>query len=90
MAGAGFGRGMALIALGEHDPLRQPLQAAAIILAIFAEQIGGKLIDADCDDQLRRAGGCRRGRRLCRNRHGGGQQQGGGDMFQHFLYLLQP
>ena len=83
MAGAGFGCGMALIALGEHDPLRQPLQAAAIILAIFAEQVGGKLVDRYGDDQLG-------WRRLGRGRDRGGEQQSCGDFSQHLLYLLQP
>ena len=65
MAGAGFGRGMRLIARGKHHARCQPREAASEMLAILAEQIGGKLIDRYRDDQLGR--GCR-GKRSRRHR----------------------
>ena len=58
MAGAGFGRGVALIAGGEYGALRQPLEPAGEMRAILGEEIRGELIDRDCDDQLRLWRGC--------------------------------
>ena len=53
MAGARFGRGVALIARGEDDAGQQAFEAAGKMIAIFGEQIGGELIDRDRDDQFR-------------------------------------
>ena len=57
MAGAGLGRVVALIAVGEDHALGQALEAAVEMLAILGEQVGRELIDRDGDDQLRRFGG---------------------------------
>jgi hypothetical protein len=51
---------MALVAVVEHHPRPgQALEPASELPAIFVEQIGGKLIDRNGDDQL---GGRRNGR----------------------------
>ena len=63
MAGAGFGRGVRLIAGGEDDAQLQPPQAAGEILAILGEQVGGELIDRNGDDQPRPGRRLRLGRK---------------------------
>ncbi len=45
MAGAGLGRGMALIARWEHCARQQPREALGVARAIFGEEIGRELVD---------------------------------------------
>ncbi len=85
MAGAGFGRGMALIATRECSALAQPLEAAFIIGPIFAEEIGGKLIDRDGDDQPGRRGGTRWHCRLGKRGQGCQQQEGMNHFPEHLF-----
>ena len=67
MTRTGLGRGMALIAVGEGDAAGEASDAAAQAIPIMREQVRGKLIDDDGDDQFGTGG---------RNRRGGGQQGG--------------
>ncbi len=85
MAGAGFGRGMALIAAGEDDAMLQPRQATRKARAIFGEKIGAQLIDRNDDEQFGR-----RRRRSCailgnRRRADRGQGQSGKYGESHIL-----
>ena len=54
MAGACLGRGMALIARGEHRAGQQPREAVGEMVAVLREQVGRELVHRDRDDQLGR------------------------------------
>ena len=74
---------------GEHGAFAEALEAAAIIGAIFAEQIGRKLIDRDGNDQpwrgIRGSGsGCGLGQRG----QGHQQQQGMKRLSEHLFRSL--
>ena len=57
MAGAGLGRGMALVAVAEHRrPDASRAEPAGELRAIFVEQVGGELVDRDGDEEFRGAG----------------------------------
>src|SRR4051794_33300609 len=85
MAGAGLGRGMALIAVAEHGPRRDPREAIGELRAIFIEQVGGELVDREDDEQLGRM-------RLCLWLGGGcsGDKRGGkaNDEFAHEIPIV--
>ena len=69
---------MALIAVAEHGPLREPREAAGELRAIFVEQVGRELVDGDDDEEFWR------GQRL-RGRLGRETgRRGGEDQFAHW------
>ena len=74
MAGAGLGRGVALIAVAERRPAAEPGKAAGEVRAIFVPQIGRELVDRDDDEEP----GRRRRRRCGWDRRG--TSRGGGEM----------
>ena len=52
MAGAGFGRGMALMTARKDDALRQPFESAGYARPIFIEQVSRKLVHRNRNDQF--------------------------------------
>src|SRR3546814_19544368 len=66
MAGAVFGRAMLLIARRKDDARGEPRQPTGEMAAIFGEQVGGKLVDCNDDEQLWRRGRGGHLRRRCR------------------------
>ena len=56
MAGAGLGRGVALIGRREHRALLQPGKTAGEARAILREQIGAELVNRKRNDQTGRRG----------------------------------